>query len=91
MPAIEVDFEVYKELIRRRPNEAVSENDVLRQVLGLANRKCTVPVALAGTVNFTPSSPMLRCGNHKFVIGIAAGEKPTGISGSTAAAACTSV
>jgi hypothetical protein len=39
MPAIEVDFEVYKELIRRRPDETVSENDVLRQVLGLANRK----------------------------------------------------
>jgi hypothetical protein len=39
MPTIEVDFEVYKELIRRRPSEAVSENDVLRQVLGLANQK----------------------------------------------------
>ena len=39
MPAIEVDFEVYKELIRRRPSEAVSENDVLRQVLGLASQR----------------------------------------------------
>ncbi len=43
MPAIEVDFEVYKELIRRRPSEAVSENDVLRQVLGLASQKVLAP------------------------------------------------
>ena len=44
MPAIEVDFEVYKELIRRRPSEAVSENDVLRQVLGLANQRTSATV-----------------------------------------------
>ena len=49
MPTIEVDFEVYKELIRRRPNEAVSENDVLRQVLGLASRKFS-PAASPGVV-----------------------------------------
>ena len=48
MPAIEVDFEVYKELIRRRPSEAVSENDVLRQVLGLANQRTPA------TVNSSP-------------------------------------
>lgn len=47
MPAIEVDFEVYKELIRRRPSEAVSENDVLRKVLGLANQKAAT-IATAG-------------------------------------------
>lgn len=47
MPTIDVDFEVYKELIRRRPSEAVSENDVLRQVLGLANQK-TSTTASAG-------------------------------------------
>lgn len=48
MPAIEVDFEVFKELIRRRPSEAVSENDVLRQVLGLANQRTPA------TVNSSP-------------------------------------
>ena len=48
MPAIEVDFEVYKELIRRRPSEAISENDVLRQVLGLANQRTPA------TVNSSP-------------------------------------
>ena len=35
MPTIEVDFEVYKALIARRPTEDVSENDVLRQLLRL--------------------------------------------------------
>lgn len=45
MPAIEVDFEVYKELIRRRPSEAISENDVLRQVLGLASQRTLAPVS----------------------------------------------
>ncbi len=44
MPAIEVDFEVYKELIRRRPSEAVSENDVLRQLLGLASQRTPTTV-----------------------------------------------
>lgn len=47
MPTIEVDFEVYKELIRRRPSEAVSENDVLRQLLGLANQKTSAPASPA--------------------------------------------
>lgn len=35
MPTIEVDFDVYKALIARRPSERVSENDVLRQLLRL--------------------------------------------------------
>ena len=32
---IEIDFETYKEIVRRRPNERVSEGDVVRQALGL--------------------------------------------------------
>jgi hypothetical protein len=32
---IEVDFDVFKALTTRRPSEAVTENDVLRQILGL--------------------------------------------------------
>jgi hypothetical protein len=35
MPTIEVDFDVYKALIARRPTEKVTENDVLRQLLHL--------------------------------------------------------
>jgi hypothetical protein len=32
---IEVDFDVYKAVVARRANESVTENDVLREVLGL--------------------------------------------------------
>jgi hypothetical protein len=35
MRTIEVDFDVYKALMLRRPNESVTENDVLRELLGL--------------------------------------------------------
>lgn len=35
MPTIEVDFDVYKALVARRPTEDVTENDVLRQLLHL--------------------------------------------------------
>jgi hypothetical protein len=39
MPAIQVDFEVYKALTLRRPSEDVSENDVLRDLLGLPAKR----------------------------------------------------
>lgn len=39
MPTIEVDFDVFKAITLRRPSEDVTENDVLRQLLGLAARK----------------------------------------------------
>ena len=39
MPAIEVDFEVFKALTARRPSEDVTENDVLRELLRLPARK----------------------------------------------------
>ncbi len=35
MPMIDVDFESYKEITARRPNENVTEGDVIRQALGL--------------------------------------------------------
>jgi hypothetical protein len=35
MRTIEVDFDVYKALLVRRPSEDVTENDVLRELLGL--------------------------------------------------------
>jgi hypothetical protein len=36
MRTIEVDFDVYKALTMRRPSEDVTENDVLRELLGLS-------------------------------------------------------
>lgn len=36
MRTIEVDFDVFKALTMRRPNESVTENDVLRELLGLS-------------------------------------------------------
>ena len=39
MPTIDVDFDVFKAITLRRPSEDVSENDVLRQILGLPARK----------------------------------------------------
>ena len=39
MRTIEVDFEVYKALLMRRPTEDVTENDVLRELLQLPRVK----------------------------------------------------
>jgi hypothetical protein len=39
MPTIDVDFDVFKAITLRRPSEDVSENDVLRQLLGLPAKK----------------------------------------------------
>jgi hypothetical protein len=41
MPTIQVDFEVFKALTARRPSEDVTENDVLRELLGLKRRAST--------------------------------------------------
>lgn len=46
MHTIEVDFDVFKALTMRRASEHVTENDVLRQMLGLSSKKePTVPAA----------------------------------------------
>lgn len=45
MRTIEVDFDVYKALTMRRPSENVSENEVLRQLLGLPLRRSTPEAA----------------------------------------------
>jgi hypothetical protein len=50
MRTIEVDFDVYKALTLRRPAESVSENDVLRDLLGLAKKKS----AAAGADSLAP-------------------------------------
>lgn len=43
MPTIQVDFDVFKALTMRRASEEVTENDVLRQLLGLSTRKGAPP------------------------------------------------
>jgi hypothetical protein len=46
MPAIDIDFDVFKAITLRRPSEDVSENDVLRQLLGLpAKRHAALPTS----------------------------------------------
>jgi hypothetical protein len=50
MPLIEIDFDVYKALVARRPSEDITENDVLRQLLHLP-RKGTVPAPTAAGPN----------------------------------------
>jgi hypothetical protein len=44
MRTIEVDFDVFKALTSRRPTENVTENDVLRNLLGLPARHGTTAV-----------------------------------------------
>lgn len=39
MHAVEVDFDVYKQLTVRRTTEDVSYNDVIRELLGLGQSK----------------------------------------------------
>jgi Restriction Enzyme Adenine Methylase Associated/Protein of unknown function (DUF2924) len=43
MRTIEVDFDVFKALTLRRPSEDVTENDVLRQLLGLSPSRQAKP------------------------------------------------
>lgn len=39
MPHIDVDFDVFKELTNRRPTEAVTYNDIIRELLKLPKQK----------------------------------------------------
>ena len=45
MRTIDVDFEVFKALMMRRPSENITENDVLRDLLGLPGKKQSFAVA----------------------------------------------
>jgi len=46
MPTIEVDFEVFKAITSRRPSEDVTENDVVRELLGLPPRRPSRPTGV---------------------------------------------
>lgn len=54
MAAIDVDFEVFKELTARRASETVTYNDVIRDLLGL-NKKLVPRVA---AINMKPAGTM---------------------------------
>ena len=51
MRSIDVDFDVFKAITLRRPNEHVTDNDVLREVFGLPPRKAG---AAAASVSSAP-------------------------------------
>src|SRR6266436_5102061 len=49
MRTIEVDFDVYKALTFRRPTEDVTENEVLRNLLGLSTKRGPAVPTAVGT------------------------------------------
>ena len=49
MRTIEVDFDVYKALTLRRPNENITENDVLRELLRLSPKHQSIAPASTAT------------------------------------------
>lgn len=50
MPAIDVDFEVFKAITLRRPSEDVTENDILRELFGLPSRRPSPPTGVGSAV-----------------------------------------
>ena len=57
MRTIEVDFDVFKALTLRRPTESVTENDVLRELLGLSPALRSLSAARAASVIAPPIDP----------------------------------
>lgn len=57
MRTIEVDFDVYKALTLRRPTESVTENDVLRELLGLPRAVQSQPSTLPASIAHAVSDP----------------------------------
>lgn len=57
MRTIEVDFDVFKALTLRRPTESVTENDVLRELLGLSPAPRSLSAARAPSVIVPPLDP----------------------------------
>ena len=48
MPAIQIDFDVFKAITARREHEKMTENDVLRALLGLSLTTRVLPLAERG-------------------------------------------
>lgn len=51
MRTIDVDFDVFKALTARRANEQISENDVLRSLLGLSSKRSPTAQIAADTAD----------------------------------------
>ena len=49
MPTIDIDFDVFKAITARRPDEETSANDVLREVFGLPAKKRQPTLANPGS------------------------------------------
>lgn len=57
---LEVDFDVYKTVFARRANESITENDVLRELLGLPSKQAaaaSAPAAAQPARAFDSTSP----------------------------------
>ena len=65
MPMIEVDFDTYKEIVRRRPNEGISEGDVVREALGLTMAPVVSPQS-ATWASEGVEFPVGTCLEHRF-------------------------
>lgn len=63
MYTINVDFDVYKAVFSRRANESVSENDVLRELLGLPPKPRTGNPESAGSSQENVRSPQMSPGD----------------------------
>ncbi len=57
MRTIEVDFDVFKAITLRRPTESVTENDVLRELLGLSPAPRSLGAARGPAVGVPPMDP----------------------------------
>jgi len=65
MKTIEVDFDVFKALTLRRPSEEVTENDVLRELLGLpARHQSTAPDAGAAASDWVTKGVRFPAGTE---------------------------
>lgn len=62
MHTVEIDFDTYKEITRRRTSEEVTESDVIREALGLPSRHGSADVWESEGVRF-PLGAVLE---HKF-------------------------
>src|SRR5215510_2983332 len=64
MPIIDVDFDVYKALVARRPSEEVTENDVLRQLLRLPRKAPSSADALAAADDWVIKGVRIPAGSE---------------------------
>ncbi|MDP2241520.1 MAG: hypothetical protein Q8K18_15335 [Burkholderiales bacterium] len=64
MPQIEIDFDVFKELTNRRPTEAVTYNDVIRDLLKLPQSAKSAQPAANGMKSWIVSETSFPAGSE---------------------------